>query len=60
MSYFTPIFRALLREAEFTKQMLASGATQIRAANYATKGIYFQAFTSLSTGIERIGNSAYL
>jgi hypothetical protein len=35
--------------------MLGSGATQIRCANYATKGVYFQAFTSLSTGLERIG-----
>ena len=60
MPYFTLTFRALLREAEFTKQMLASGATQIRAANYATKGVYFQAFTSLSTGIERIGKLCLL
>jgi len=49
------IFKALAKEAEFTKEMLGSGATQIRNANYASKGIYFQAFTSLSTGLERIG-----
>lgn len=35
--------------------MLGAGATEIRRANYASKGIYFQAFTSLSTGLERIG-----
>ncbi len=35
--------------------MLGSGATQIRSANYASRGVYFQAFTSLSTGLERIG-----
>ena len=35
--------------------MLGTGATQIRCANYATRGVYFQAFTSLSTGLERIG-----
>ena len=35
--------------------MLGSGATQIRKCNYAQKGLYFQAFTSLSTGLERIG-----
>lgn len=52
---FTPTFNALLREAQFTKEMLGAGATQIRLANYATKGIYFQSFTSLSTGLERIG-----
>lgn len=48
-------FTALLKEAQFTKEILGTGATQIRAANYASKGIYFQAFTSLSTGLERIG-----
>ena len=48
-------FRALSKEAQFTKEMLGSGATQIRQANYASKGRYFQAFTSLSTGFERIG-----
>lgn len=51
----TEIFRALQKEAHFTNEMLGSGATQIRKANYASKGIYFQAFTSLSTGLERIG-----
>jgi hypothetical protein len=48
-------FKALTKEAQFTREMLGSGATQIRNANYASKGIYFQAFTSLSTGLERIG-----
>lgn len=49
------VMEALIKEAQFTKEMLGSGATQIRRANYAQKGIYFQAFTSLSTGLERIG-----
>lgn len=48
-------FHALLKEAAFTKEMLAAGASQIRNANYASKGIYFQSFVSLSTGLERIG-----
>jgi hypothetical protein len=48
-------FNALNKEAQFTKEMLGSGATQIRNANYASKGVYFQAFTSRSTGLERIG-----
>lgn len=52
---FNQTFQALLKEAHFTKEMLGAGATQIRKANYANKGIYFQAFTSLSTGLERIG-----
>lgn len=55
MQEFNKTFIALLKEAEFTKEMLCSGATQIRQANYASKGMYFQAFTSLSTGLERIG-----
>lgn len=52
---FSPTFLALLKEAQFTREMLGSGATQIRKAMYASKGIYFQAFTSLSTGLERVG-----
>ena len=48
-------FRALLNEAHFTKEILDAGATQIRKASYANKGVYFLAFTSLSTGLERIG-----
>jgi hypothetical protein len=52
---FNKTFQALANEAEFTKEILGSGATQIRRANYASKGIYFQSFTSLPTGFERIG-----
>jgi hypothetical protein len=52
---FNEKFRALIKEAQFTKEILGSGVTQIRKANYASKGVYFQAFTSLSTGLERIG-----
>src|SRR3989338_3106247 len=52
---FSPTFRALVSEAQFTYEILGSGATQIRGANYTTKGMYIQAFTSLSTGLERIG-----
>lgn len=48
-------FKALNMEAQFAKEMLGSGATQIRSANYTTKGTYFQAFTNLSIGLERIG-----
>jgi hypothetical protein len=42
-------FRALLNEAHFTKEILVSGVAQIRQANYAQKGFYFQSFTSLAT-----------
>jgi hypothetical protein len=55
MGIFSEKFRALLDEAAFTNNMLGTGVTQLGKANYANKGIYFQAFTSLSTGLERIG-----
>lgn len=49
------IFEALIKEAQFTCEVLCAGVTEIRKANYARRGIYFQSFTSLSTGLERIG-----
>jgi len=55
MDNLTPAFYALLEEAKFTREILGSGVTQIGRANYAQKGIYFQAFSSLSIGLERIG-----
>ena len=51
---------AMIKEAMFTGEMLCSGYTQIRKANYAKRGVYFQAFTSLSTGFERIGKICYI
>ena len=42
-------FDALCKEAQFTGK-----------ANYAKRGVYFQSFTSLSTGFERIGKLCYL
>lgn len=57
---FNETFTALVKEAQFTKDMLGAGATQIRNANYAAKGLYFQSFTSLSTGLERIGKLCLL
>jgi hypothetical protein len=55
MAMLSGNFNALHKEAQFTLEMLGSGATQIRKANHVSKGIYFQALTSLSTGLERIG-----
>jgi hypothetical protein len=55
MQYLSKTFNALNREAAFTWEMLGAGATQIRNANYTSDGVYFQAFTSLSTGLERVG-----
>ena len=33
-------FLAFLEEAQFTKEILAIGVTQLYKANYASKGIY--------------------
>lgn len=52
------IFIAFLKEAQFTKELLAIGVTQLYKANYASKGIYYQSFVCLSTGIERLENCA--
>ena len=60
MSHFSQTFLALLKEGQFTKDLLGAGATQIRRANYASKGTYFQAFTSLATGLERVGKLALI
>lgn len=49
------IFHTLIDEAQFTREILATGVNRIGKANYAQKGIYFDAFTGLSTGLERIG-----
>ena len=43
---FNETFTALVKEAQFTKEMLGAGVTQIRKANYAQKGMYFQSFTT--------------
>lgn len=51
---YNTTFRAFLNEAQFTKELLGIGVTQLYKANYSKKGIYYQAFTCLSTGIERM------
>lgn len=51
---YNKTFSAFLGEAQFTKELLAIGVTQLYKANYATKGIYYQSFVCLSTGIERL------
>lgn len=53
-------FQLLIREATFTKEVLGSGATQIRKASYAAHGIYAQSFAALSIGLERIGKLCLL
>lgn len=54
LMYCNKTFSAFLKEAQFTKEILAIGVTQLYKANYASKGIYYQSFICLSTGIERL------
>lgn len=56
----TPIYKALVTEANFTSDLLESGVTAIGKANYASRGKYFEAFNSLSIGLERIGKICLL
>ena len=51
---FNEIFLAFLEEAKLSKELLALGVTQLYKANYANKGIYFQSFTCLYSGFERL------
>jgi hypothetical protein len=53
-------FNALPKEAQFAFEILNSGATQIRKANYAKKGAYYQSFINLTVGIERIAKLCVL
>ena len=56
----TPIYKALITEANFTSDLLESGVTAIGKANYTSRGKYFEAFNSLSIGLERIGKLCLL
>lgn|SRR5574343_27142 len=56
----TSSYKALVTEANFTSDLLESGVTAIGKANYASRGKYFEAFNSLSIGLERIGKLCLL
>lgn len=57
---FNETFISLSKEAAFAYEIVASGVTQIRKANYAKKGIYYQSFSNLTIGIERIAKLCIL
>ena len=57
---FNDTFKSLSKEAAFAFDILNSGVTQIRKANYAEKGIYYQSFINLSVGIERVSKLCIL
>lgn len=53
-------FISLMNEAAFAYELLGSGVTQIRKANYSNKGIYYQSFINLTVGIERVSKICIL
>lgn len=48
-------WNAINTELHFIQDLLNSGATQIRQASFIRRGLYFQAFSNLSIGLERVG-----
>lgn len=54
MEDFKSTFLAFYKEACFTKELLAIGITQLYKANYAVQGLYYQSFSCLSVGLERL------
>ena len=54
------IYKSLLSEAQFTGEVLGSGITDLGQVNYAKKGKYFESFTSITTGLERLGKLCVL
>ncbi|WP_151949891.1 hypothetical protein [Aliarcobacter butzleri] len=57
---FNNTFNALSKEAGFAFEILGLGVTQIKKANYARKGIYYQSFINLSVGLERLAKICIL
>ena len=51
---YTEKERNLANEAALTSSLLGNGLTSLRHANINNKGLYYQAFFSLSIGIERL------
>lgn len=51
---FTEKERLLANEATLTASLLGNGLNALRQANLYNKGLYYQAFFSLSIGIERL------
>lgn len=47
-------YQRIYDEIQFSKELLGIGLTFIRKANFSNKGVYFQSFSSLSLGLERI------
>ena len=50
----TKLFHLINSECNFANDILNSGVELIRKANFQDKGLYYQAFTCLSVGLERL------
>lgn len=53
-------FITLNNEGAFARNILGLGITEISKANYASLGIYWQAFTNLTVGLERLAKLVIL
>lgn len=47
-------YKRFVNEVEFSRQLLGIGLTSLRKANFSNQGIYYQALSSLSLGLERL------
>lgn len=50
----TKLFNLINSECQFAVELIDYGITQIRKADLQRKGLYYQAFTNLSVGLERV------
>ena len=50
----TKIFNLINSECQFIQEMINMGMTQIRKANFQKKGLYYESFTCLTVGLERL------
>lgn len=47
-------YQRFVNEVEFSRQLLGIGLTSLRKANFSSQGVYYQALSSISLGLERI------
>ena len=44
-------YRRFVDEVDFSRQLLGIGLTSLRKANFASRGLYFQALSGISLGL---------
>lgn len=47
-------YKKFVNEVDFSRQLLGIGLTSLRKADFSTRGLYFQALSSISLGLERL------